>query len=365
MKKILHISKFYPDSYGGIEHLTQNTCEILSKKYSNIDILGFSKKTKFKKFKINKQKFKIISCPTNFILRSAPISFKMFSFIKNNINKYNIVHIYLPNPWVMLLIFLFLKKEKVLFVSWGSDVIKQKFLKYLTLPLQNAILKKAKKIIILSKNYFTYSNDLSKFKNKIILIPVGLKLKKNIKRNYKEKIIKILNVGRLINYKNQIMLINIANKIDDNIKIEIIGDGPLFKKLNNLIKNQKVKNKIHILKNINNQKLRYHFSSCDIFCFTSNTRAESFGISVLEALSYHKPLLIYNNTGSGMMDMIKNNYNGFVFNDENDLINKINHISKNKYILKKFSYNSKKLFQKNYHYKKISSKLFNLYGKYY
>ena len=45
----------------------------------------------------------------------------------------------------------------------------------------------------------------------------------------------------------------------------------------------------------------------------SNTRAESFGISILEAISCGLPLVISNVKGSGMNDMIVNNVNGLKF----------------------------------------------------
>lgn len=360
MKKIIHITKFFPEAHGGIETLTENTCKILSKKYNNIDIVSFSKTEKSQKV-LKLKKINIIKFPTNIIIRSTPVSFKMLFFFIKNINKYDIIHLYFPNPWIAFLGALTIKKDKKILVSWGSDIIKQKYLKYLILPFQNYILNKAYKIIILSKNYFYHSNDLKKFKKKVILIPLALSVKNNkFSLNKKKKLI-ILNIGRLVEYKNQRIFFDIANKINKNIEINIIGNGPLHSNFKEIIKKNKLNKKIKLLTNVNNKDLIKYIKLCDIFCFTSNTRAESFGIVVLEALSYKKPLLIFNNKGSGMLDMIKNNYNGYIFNSKKNLIEKINYIEKNRYLMKKFSTNSQKLFKLKYDKKIIYSKLFSLY----
>ena len=45
----------------------------------------------------------------------------------------------------------------------------------------------------------------------------------------------------------------------------------------------------------------------------STSRAESFGISILEAISNSLPLIISRVKGSGMNDMIINKFNGYKF----------------------------------------------------
>ena len=105
--KILHITKYLDTQYGGIESYTDSVCKVLYQKYKKIDVISFGKKNK----RLKKKNYNIIFFPINFIIFSAPISIQMFFFLKKKINKYKLIHIYLPNPWVVILIYLFAKKK--------------------------------------------------------------------------------------------------------------------------------------------------------------------------------------------------------------------------------------------------------------
>ena len=73
------------------------------------------------------------------------------------------------------------------------------------------------------------------------------------------------------------------------------------------------------------KKKYFILNKSDIFLMCSNSRAESFGIVILEAISIGLPLIISNVKGSGMKDMIINNFNGLIFktNSYKDCANKI------------------------------------------
>ena len=61
------------------------------------------------------------------------------------------------------------------------------------------------------------------------------------------------------------------------------------------------------------------------------SRIESFGITYIEALASLTPILSFNSKGAN--EIITNNLNGFLVNDESELINKIKDISENKEII--------------------------------
>ena len=101
----------------------------------------------------------------------------------------------------------------------------------------------------------------------------------------------------------------------------------------------------------------------DIFLACSKSRAESFGIAILEAISLGMPLIISKVNGSGMNDMIINKYNGYFFrnNSATDCSKKIKKISNNINKLRLFSLNSKKIFNKKFNEKKTKQKLDKIY----
>ena len=185
-------------------------------------------------------------------LFSTPISFGIIIFLIKNFKKYDYIHVHTPNPLIeFCLIFLPVKK---LIVSWGSDIINQKILKFFFYPIQYILLKKSKKIICLSKNYFNYSKDLKSFKYKTIIIPPVVK--KNLKKfnhlkNIKE--VNLVTVGRLVNYKGHHVGIDAMKLLPPNYKLNIIGDGINKEKILNQISNLKLQKRVRLFDKANDQ----------------------------------------------------------------------------------------------------------------
>jgi glycosyltransferase involved in cell wall biosynthesis len=358
--KILHITKYLDAKYGGIETYTDSLCKALHKQYKKIDVISFGKKKKI----LVKKNYKIIFFPINFIIFSAPVSIKLFFFLKKEIKKYKLIHVYLPNPWVVVLIYLFAKKHNKIIISWGSDIINQKISKIILNFFQEKLLKISSKIIGLSKIYTEYSYDLKKFKYKISIIPPILKNVNFIKKKHSNKVI-ILFVGRLVKYKGLDVLIKSLTTLPNKYSIKIIGDGPEYKKLFNLTLKYKLNDRIIFLKNATDNKKNSELKKASIFCMCSKNRAESFGISLLEAINYSLPVVVSNIKGSGMKEMIINNYNGFLFKNNSpiDLANKIKKIGDSKKIINVFSKNSKELFIKKFSGRLLSQKIINIYKK--
>jgi len=357
--KILYITKFFPPEQGGIETLSKNICDFFFNKKNNIEVLSFSKKKSFTS-KING--YKVNYFKTLFNLFSTPISFGIIFFLIRNFKKYEYIHIHTPNPWITFwIIFLPIKK---LIVSWGSDIINQKIVKFFFNPIQYIFLKKANKIICLSKNYFESSEDLAAFKNKVIIIPPIIKFnysKSKIKINKRK--IDIVTVGRLVNYKGHNIAVEAMKFLPSQYKLSIIGTGNNKNKILNQISNLNLNTRIKIYGNVG-QKLKINMlKKSNIFLMCSTSRAESFGIAILEAIACSLPLVISNVKGSGMNDMIKNNFNGYKFKNfsSRDCAKKIIKISKNNNKINLFSKNSSKLFLNKFNYKAIELKLGKIY----
>ena len=170
-------------------------------------------------------------------------------------------------------------------------------------------------------------------------------------------------IGRLVDYKRHDIAINSLAFLPEKFTLNIIGDGYNRSKLQQLINTLKLNKRVKILKNINNKKKYFYLRNSDIFMMCSNSRAESFGISILEAISCGLPLIISSVKGSGMNDMIINNYNGLKFkkNSIDDCVKKLNLISKNKSKLKIYSRNSYLIYRKKFDIYKIRKNLNKIY----
>ena len=356
--KILYITKFFPPEYGGIETLSKNICDFFSKRKNKIDVICFSKK---KTYISRKNSYKVFFFKPLIHLFSAPISLRIVFFILKNFKKYDFIHLHTPNPLIELTL-LFLPVKNII-VSWGSDIINQKILKFFFKPIQYLLLKKSRKIISLSNHYLNYSDDLKKFKHKTLVIPPIIKKKNKInKRKYKN--IFILSVGRLVNYKGYDIAIKAIKLLPIKYKLIIVGDGINKNRLLAQITNLDLKKRVKIIHDANDQLKEKLLQKSSIFLMCSISRAESFGIAILEAISHGLPLIISNVKGSGMNDMIINNFNGYKFKNLSsiDCANKILKLSKSHNNLKKFSKNSFRLFNSRFNEIKIGNNLKKIYN---
>ncbi len=356
--KILYVTKYFPPEYGGIETLSKNICDFFFKKNKKIEVICFSKK---KSYLSKSNKYNVYFFRPFLNLFSTPISISIILFILKNYKRYDCIHIHTPNPLIeLILIFLPIKK---LIISWGSDIINQKILKIFFNPIQYALLKKAKKIICLSNNYLKYSKDLKNFKKKIVIIPPIIK-----KSPYKPKVknyqkINILMVGRLVDYKGYDIAIKTLSLLPKNYNLNIIGRGKNKIKLLNLIRNLKLNKRIKLLDKANDRVKQKYLKKSSLLLMCSTSRAESFGISILEAISNSLPLIISKVKGSGMNDMIINKFNGYKFDNfsSEDCAKKIIKLCESKKKLNLFSKNSLKLFNQKFNRKKIEKNLERIY----
>ncbi len=171
-------------------------------------------------------------------------------------------------------------------------------------------------------------------KNKIKTIYNPLIDEKNLKKleyykNFKKNNTKtIISVGSLKEQKNHEMLIKLFSKIDDKIdvKLLIIGSGPLKDYLKKLIKSLNQSNRISII-NFDKNIYKYYLQS-HIFVLTS--KWEGFGNVIVEAL--HCGLeVISSDCDFGPSEILEKGKYGFLFNldEENKCSDKLIKLLKN------------------------------------
>ena len=129
----------------------------------------------------------------------------------------------------------------------------------------------------------------------------------NKKSNYKKT--SVISVCRFVSQKNIKDTLKIAEMMK-NLDFYIIGDGPLWKEIKNIISKRKIKN-VNLLGK-KKDVFRYLYSA-NIFLSTS--LYEGLPISILEAMSVGLPIIASNVVGN--RDTIENGKSGFLYNLEN------------------------------------------------
>ncbi len=122
-------------------------------------------------------------------------------------------------------------------------------------------------------------------------------------------------VGRIMPQKNPSFFNELASKLPD-IHFEWIGEGELRSELKSP--------NIHIVGWGPRDEALEYVSQCDIYIMTSLW--EGMPISLLEAMYLKKPCIVTNVVGN--RDVIVNEHNGYVCNDINEFIEKIDYLRK-------------------------------------
>jgi glycosyltransferase involved in cell wall biosynthesis len=199
--------------------------------------------------------------------------------------------------------------------GWGADIFdspKNVLMKQLLI----SSFKKADAVTVLSKITKT---EISKLTNKnVTLIPFGVDIEKFKKRDLaKDNFIRIGTVRTLSEKYGVEFLIrafSIVCKRHDNIKLEIVGDGPLRSFLESLAKELGVFDKVtfhgYVNQNADFEKYINLMSSFDVFAILSILDSETFGVAAVEASSCSLPI-IATDVG-GLPEVVQNNETGFL-----------------------------------------------------
>lgn len=352
--KILHIGKYYPPYFGGIEKVNFDLVEGLNQIGIKTDVICFNDK---KETLIENNSYTVYRMSRLFEKFSLPFSFSYFFKLRAIINNYDIVHLHLPNPLAAFFV-LFTNFRGKIVLHWHSDIIKQKFFKKIYAPFDYLIKQKANSIVVTSDNYLNNSDDLKGFKEKCSVIPIGIDpLELNVDKAFLE-ILKsryvgkkiIFSLGRLIYYKGFEYLIEATKNLSDDTLVLIGGIGPLESKLKNLIKQNNLDHKVKLLGKIPFEYLGAYFQLANLFCLPSTHKSEAFGVVLIEAMSFGLPQVIFNIPGSGVSFVVKADYSGKIINKihEKDLASELDLLISNEYLLHEYSKHSRERFKQNF-----------------
>ena len=199
---------------------------------------------------------------------------------------------------------------------------------------------------------------------KVRILPMGTYLEQFKKRKLKRGRVKnILFVGRLAEKKGVSYLIKAISLLNKEVRLLIIGDGPLKKDLLSLTNKLNLKNKIEFLGyKTGKEKLKYFFDADLLVVPSIVTKigdTEGLPVVIMEGLASGLPI-IATDVG-GIKEIIKNGYNGLIIKEKNskEIANKIKLVIENNKFKRRLSINAKKS-SRNYDWGYISKKYADL-----
>lgn len=374
MFKIVHFGKYYYPDIGGIESVVNCLATETAKTDFKVSVICFNKYAK----NVNEviDNVEIYRFKSKLVIASQPISIKYILCCIRIGRTADIIHLHHPNI-LGFLSALTLRKKNQLLIHWHSDIINKGILGTLIKPIEYLILRKAKKIIATSYQYLESSSSLTKFKKKVVVVPIGVKdirtnsINKSFNSNIDYLLNKtqgkhiILSVGRLVPYKGFDVLINSVKYLNDDAVIVIIGSGQLKITLDSLVEKNAYKDRVFIVGQLSDNELQILFKKADIYCLSSVERSEAFGVVLLEAMSYSLPIVATNIKGSGVSWVNKHNISGLnvPVKDPRALANAINKILNDENLKTRLSLGSRSRYESKFTENITINKVIAIYNK--
>ncbi|MEX0296864.1 glycosyltransferase family 4 protein [Pseudomonas putida] len=294
MIKVLHFFKtYYPDSMGGIEQVIFQIAEGCRAEGIDSQVLYLSNRGAARNQPVanhlaHRAKLDLHLASTGFSLSAL----KDFTELAREAD---IVHYHFPWPYMDLVHFM-ARVNKPSVVSYHSDIVKQKWLLKLYQPLMHRFFQSVDRVVASSPNYAAHSPVLTRFKDKVSIIPYGLDRSTYPKASAQklaywrarlgERF--FLFVGALRYYKGLDYLLQAAKL--NGLPVAIMGGGFLEGQLKQQAAELGLEN-VHFLGGLPDEDKAALLELCYGFVFPSHLRSESFGISLLEAAMYGKPLI--------------------------------------------------------------------------
>lgn len=215
--------------------------------------------------------------------------------------------------------------------------------------------KKCDELIVPSNKIRRLFKQKYNVKRTIHVIPTGIDLDKfypnkrkiekvqYLKRKYKikDKDFVIGTVGRIAKEKSFDKIIKNVNdliKENENIKLMIIGDGPEIDNLKIMVNNYKIDKNVIFTGLIDYELIEPYYQVFDIM--VSYSKTETQGLTIIEGLASGKPVVCIND--QSFKDMVIDNYNGFLFNNDDEFKKYVTKLIKDGYLYEQMCKNAQK-----------------------
>jgi glycosyltransferase involved in cell wall biosynthesis len=303
--RVLQFGKFYPPHIGGIEKVMYEITEGLNERGIHCDVLCSNDRNEY--VEETTESHRVIRTRSYGICLSTSISPQLVFKLLQIHGDYDIIHVHLPDPMATMALFLSRPDAKVV-LHWHNDIVRQRLLLKLLMPFQGWMLRRADAVVTTSPNYIGGSLHLAPYRDKCFVVPIGVEKTHlevsqetvdRIRGNHAGKRI-VFSIGRLSHYKGYKYLIEAGRYLGDDYVILIAGPGPLKGRLLRQIKEQGLADKVFLIGPIRYEEVGSYYEACDIFCLSSISRNEGFGLVQVEAMLFRKPVVSTDVKGSGI-----------------------------------------------------------------
>lgn len=239
-----------------------------------------------------------------------------------------VLHLHLPNSSALAALSLPRARRLPWVVHWHADLVASRLDRRLALayqlyrPFEQRLLRHSRVVIATSPPYLEASDALKPWRERCTIIPLGLNAARvcapsteviaRVSQHWKPGRLRVLAIGRLTYYKgHEVLLRAIATM--PNAQVLIVGSGDRAPLLRHMISDLGLRDRAQLLGSCTGSEVAALLTSCDLLCLPSLERTEAFGMVLLEAMRFAKPVIVSAIAGSGAGWVVEKAENGLLF----------------------------------------------------
>ena len=316
--RILHIGKFYPPFAGGMENFLADLLPALQQQGVATAALVHDAPSRLQPHSPFKDEGEvcIYRAPCHGRLLYAPISPAFPFWLARAIREFqpDLLHLHLPNTSAFWALAIPAARRLPWVIHWHADVVASTIDRRLALayrlyrPFEQRLLAASRAVIATSPPYLNASAALAPWRARCHTIPLGLDptripdpdpaAQERAEALWGPTGFRILAIGRLTYYKGHDILIQAAAHLPGS-RVLIVGTGEHRNRLAALIQSLNLYDPVRLPGFQPEADLNALLASCDVLCLPSLERTEAFGLVLLEAMRFGKPVVVSDIPGSG------------------------------------------------------------------
>ena len=328
--RILHVGKYYPPVHGGIENFIRDLAQQSASEGISTSVLVHRSAGADASAEPDHEQpqdhLTIRRVPVIGELAYAPISpgfpSQLACAIRND--QPDILHLHMPNTSAFWALLVPAARRLPWIVHWHADAVGPGFNWKLRLlypayrVFENALLTRARRVVVTSPHYLARSQGLAGYAGKCTAIPLGIDPGRVTPPPdapgspcwQVKGALRVLAVGRMAHYKGLHHLIAAA-RVVEGLEVILAGDGPESLRLKRLASAPGSASPVRLTGAVPDAMRNRLLATCDVVCLTSTTRAEAFGVTLLEAMAAGKPSIVGDVPGSGMTWVVRHEETGW------------------------------------------------------
>lgn len=328
--RVLHVGKYYPPFAGGMEYFLADLLRALSERGLGVAALVHHEARGAPGVRPSPlDNPAIYRAPCHGRLLYAPLSPAFPFWLDRAIRELrpDLLHLHLPNSSALAALLVPPARRLPWVIHWHADLVPSHIDRRLALayrlyrPLEQKVLARSEAVIVSTTPYLETSEALARWRSRCVTIPLGLdpgrlvdptaEATQRAETEWRAAGLRLLAIGRLTYYKGHDVLIAAMARVPA-AQLLIVGSGEREAHLRTLSARLDIQGRVRLLGFRAEHELAALLASCDLVCLPSIERTEAFGLVLLEAMRFGKPVVVSDIPGSGTGWVVREAGNGLL-----------------------------------------------------